>query len=140
MQDAHAIGVPNIDLAGQHGGTVNPADFAGHELVMLFCPADRETAAAELAAYDGLADALSYNDAYLVAICGADAGASASRMLISNDTERAWDAVGECLDRMTNPAPDDGAVLLFGRGGCLTKVWRGIGHANEVAQALGERR
>lgn len=139
MQDAQAYGVPNIDLAGQHGRAVNPADFAGHELVMLFCPAEKKTGAAEMAAYNGLADALAYNDAYMVAICGSDGGAPASRILVSNDTERAWDAVVQCLDGTNKLDPDEGAVLLFGRGGCLTKVWRGAGHADEVAMALGER-
>lgn len=140
MHDDRAIGIPNIDLAGRHGGAVNPVDFAGHGLVMLFCAAEEKAAAAELAAYEGLANTLSHNDAYIVAICGAGAGPLASRMFISNDIERAWDAVGKCLNGANSRAPDDGAVLLFGRGGCLTKVWRGIGHADEVAQAIGERR
>lgn len=139
MQDAQAYGVPDVDLAGQQGNNLNPADFAGHELVMLFCPAEQEAAVAELAAYNGLSDALAYNDAYLVAICQAEAGTPASRILVSNDSDRAWNALGKCLDGTERPDPDEGAVLLFGRGGCLTKVWRGVGHANEVAQALGER-
>lgn len=139
MQEAHAYGLPDVDLAGQQGGKVNPADFAGHDLVMLLCPADKSAAATELAAYNGLANALAYNDAYMVAICCAEAGAPASRILVSNDSERAWQAVGKCLDGTDKPDPEEGAVLLFGRGGCLTKVWRGVGHANEIAKALGER-
>jgi hypothetical protein len=139
MQDAQAFGVPNVDLAGRQGGTVNPADFAGHELVILFCPAEKEAAAAELTAYNSLADSLAYNDAYMVAICGDEAGSPASRILLSTDTERAWKAVSKCLDGTEKPDPAEGVVLLFGRGGCLTRVWRGIGHADEVAKALGER-
>jgi hypothetical protein len=139
MQNAQAYGVPDVELAGQQGSKVNPADFAGHELVMLFCPAGKHAAAAELAAYNGVAEVLAYNDAYMVAICCAEAGSPASRILLSSDTERAWAALGKCLDGNERLDPDEGAVLLFGRGGCLTKVWRGVGHANEVAKALGER-
>ena len=139
MQAAQAYGVPDIQLAGQQGRTVNPADFAGHDLVMLLCPADKRAAATELAAYNGLADALAYNDAYMVAICCAEARAPASRILVSNDAERAWNAVGKYLNGTEKPDPEEGAVLLFGRGGCLTKVWRGVGHAHEIAKALGER-
>lgn len=139
MQDSKAYGIPNIDLAGQQGGTVNPSDFAGHDLILLFCPAEPRAATVELASYNALAEALAYNDAYMVAICCAEAGEPASRTLISNDAERAWNAVRKCLDGTEKPDPNEGAVLLFGRGGCLTKVWRGVGHANDVVQALGER-
>jgi hypothetical protein len=139
MQETQAFGVPHVDLTSQQGGTVNPADFAGHELVMLFCPAEKEAAVAELAAYNALSDALAYNDAYMVAICGAEAGPPASRIVVSADMGLAWHALAKCLDGTKKPDPDEGAVLLFGRGGCLTKVWRGVGHANEVAEALGER-
>ena len=139
MQDAQAYGLPNVNLAGQQGGTVNPADFAGHELVLLFCPAEKEAAAAELTAYNGLSDALAYNDAYMVAVCCPEAGSPASRILTTTDAERAWSAVGRCLDGAARPDPKKGAVLLFGRGGCLTRVWRGPGNANEVARSLGER-
>lgn len=139
MQDARSYGIPDVELAGHQGGSVNPADFAGHDVVMLLCPADGKAAAAELAGYNGLAPALSYNDAYMIAICCAEAGAPASRILVSNDSELAWKAVGKCLDGTEKPDPAEGAVLLFGRGGCLRKVWHGVGHANDVAKALGER-
>lgn len=139
MQDAHACGIPDIQLTGQDGKTVNPSDFAGHDLVMLLCPADQEEAKRELASYNALADALAYNDAYMIAVCGAQAGPPASRITICADAGRAWDAVEKCLDGKEQLSPHEGAVLLFGRGGCLRKVWRGVGHSRKVADALGDR-
>lgn len=139
MQDAQAYGIPDIELAGQLGGTVNPSNFAGHDLIMLFCPPEPLAAASEFASYNALADALAYNDAFMIAVCGAEAGSPASRILISTDTERALDAFGKCLDGTERLRADQGGVLLFGRGGCLRQTWHGTGHAREVIQALGER-
>lgn len=139
MQEAHACGIPDIQLTGQDGRMVNPSDFAGHDLVMLLCPADEKAAEQELASYNGLADALAYNDAYMIAVCGAQAGPPASRITICADADRAWAAVEKCLDGKEQLSPDEGAVLLFGRGGCLRKAWRGAGHSREVADALGDR-
>lgn len=139
MQDTRGYGIPDIELAGQQGGTVNPSDFAGHDLIVLFCPLEPVAAADELATYNALADALAYNDAFMIALCCAEAGSPASRILMSGDTERAWDAFAECLDGTERLRADQGCVLLFGRGGCLRQSWNGIGHAKDVIQALGER-
>lgn len=139
MREARICGVPDVDLAGQHGGTVNPAHFAGHDLIILLCPADERAAASELAKYNELAPTLAHHDAYMMAICRANAGEPASRILVSNDDDRAWGALGKCLNDTEEPNQDEGGVLLFGRGGCLTRVWRGAGHVNEVAEAIGER-
>jgi hypothetical protein len=139
VQEVQDFGIPHVELSSERGKTFNPTDFAGHPLVMLFCPTEQSAAERELAAYNGLAESLAYNDAYMVAICCTEAGQPASRILVSADAERAWNALSKCLDGAEKPDPDKGAVFLFGRGGCLTKVWRGLGHANEVAKALGER-
>lgn len=140
MPQKRTYGIPDIELASEQDRTVNPANFAGHDLVVLFCPADSEAAALELADYNAVADALAYNDAYLVAICDPEAGTPASRISVASDPEqRAWDAFGGCVSRHKRPKLGEGAVLLFGRGGCLRQCWNGIGHAKEVAEALGER-
>lgn len=139
MRDSRTLGLPDIELAGPQGSTVNPSNFAGHDLVVLFCPADRQEAARELAAYNGLADALAYNDAYMVAVCDREAGTAASRICIASDAEHAWDAFAKCLGNRERAPITEGATFLFGRGGCLRKVWPGVGHANEVMRALGER-
>jgi hypothetical protein len=139
MPSTRRYAIPDVDLAGQHGGTVNPSHFAGHELVVLFCPADPIAAAKEMTSYNAVAEALAYNDAYMVAVCGADAGPPASRTLMTSDSERAWEAFGKCLDRSKRFNAEQGGVLLFSRGDCLQSVWHGTGHASEVIQALGER-
>jgi peroxiredoxin len=139
MEDTRAYGIPDIELAGQQGGTVNPSNFLGHDLILLFCPAEPLAAASELASFNSLADALAYNDAFMIAVCCAEAGSPASRILISTDAERARDAFGKCLDGAKRLHTDQGGVLLFGRGGCLRQSWHGTGHAREVIQALGER-
>ena len=139
MQDSRTLGLPDVELAGADGATVNPSNFAGHDLVVLFCPPDRQAAARELAEYNSLADALTYNDAYMVAVCDPGEGKAASRVCIASDAGRAWEAFGKCLDNQERDSTAEGATFLFGRGGCLRKVWPGVGHANEVMQALGER-
>jgi peroxiredoxin len=139
MQDPRTLGLPDVELAGAQGATVNPSNFAGHDLIVLFCPANRQEAARELAEYNALADALAYNDAYMVAVCDPDAGKAASRISIASDAEHAWDAFGKCLSKNQRASTSEGATFLFGRGGCLREVWQGVGHASEVMEALGER-
>lgn len=139
MPSARTLGVPDIELVGAKGRTVNPSDFAGHDLVVLFCPADRQAAARELAEYNRSAEVLAYNDAYMIAVCDSHAGAPASRISVATDAEHAWNVFGKCLSERERLTYEEGVVLLFGRGGCLRKVWQGVGHASDVAQALGER-
>lgn len=139
MPDAQSLGLPDVELAGAEGRSVNPSHFAGHDLVVLFCPADRDAAARELAAYNAITGDLAYNDAYMIAVCDAGAGEPASRICIASDTDHAWEAFRPCLDGHQQSSVTSGAAFLFGRGGCLRKVWRGCGYAAEVAEALGER-
>lgn len=133
-------GIPDIELPLSEGGTVNPSDFAGHELVVLFCPLDRVAAGRELADYDRYADQLSYNDAWMIAVCGDTKTLPASRVTLAEDPDlEAWRAFCESLDSPEQLPRQEGAVFLFGRGGCLTRAWPGSGHANEVAGELGKR-
>ena len=140
MTTKPSYGIPDIELPLPGGGTVNPTDFAGHELVVLFCPLDRSAAERELADYDRHADQFSYNDAWMIAVCD-DAGAlSGSHMTIVTDPDlTAWIAFGDCLDPPAQFPRNDGAVFLFGRGACLTRAWGGSGHANDVVKELGKR-
>jgi peroxiredoxin len=139
MPETKALGLPDVELAGVQGAKVNPSNFAGHDLVVLFCPKDRQAAARELADYNALADSLAYNDAYMVAVCDPNAGEPASRICIASDSEHAWAAFSHCLGKSQRASTAAGAAFLFGRGGCLRQMWQGVGHATEVAQALGER-
>ena len=43
-----SFGIPDIDLPRHGGGTVNPGDFAGHPLIVVFCPTDPAAVAREL--------------------------------------------------------------------------------------------
>ena len=140
MPEHRTYGLPDIELPGVSGEKVNPSNFAGHDMIVLFCPKDRRIAAQELAAYNKMSEALAYNDAYMIAFGDADAGLPASRILLAGDPdERAWDAFGKCVPANQRPDPGEPAVFLFGRGGCLRRVWRGAGHADDVMCSLGER-
>jgi hypothetical protein len=133
-------GIPDIELPLPKGGTVNPTDFIGHELVVLFCPLDRSAAARELEDYNRHADQFSYNDAWVIAVCDDAEALPAGRTTIAADPDlAAWRAFSECLDPPTQLPREDGAVFLFGRGGCVTRTWPGSGHADGVAIELGKR-
>jgi peroxiredoxin len=140
MEHCPILGLPDIRLVGDQGREVNPRDFAGHELLVLFCPADLEAATRELAEYNSLADALAYNDAYMIAICDLNAGSPASRVTMASDPDRvAWAAFSDSLPLAEQASSGAGAVFLIGRGGCLNQSWRGVGHAQKVREALSER-
>jgi peroxiredoxin len=132
--------LPDIELSGANGSRVNPSDFAGHELIVLFCPAKLPDATQELAEYNALADAIAFNDAYMIAICDPKAGSPASRVTLASDPQGlAWNLLAECLSPQERMEPDKGAAFLMGRGGCLKRSWHGSGHAQSVRHALGER-
>lgn len=134
------FGIPDIDLPCAKGGTVNPSSFAGHELVVLFCPSDRQAAAKELADYNLHADQLAYNDAWMVAVCDPVETPPASRISLAGDKDSfGWRSFCGRLAPARQPSRDEGAVFLFGRGGCLQRMWEGSGHASEVTEELGKR-
>jgi|SRR5690349_6835266 peroxiredoxin len=140
MEHCPVLGLPDIRLVGEKGQEVNPRDFAGHDLLVLFCPADLEVATRELAEYNSMADALAYNDAYMIAICDLKAGSPASRVIMVSDPDRvAWGAFNDSLPPAEQASSEAGAVFLIGRGGCLKQSWLGVGHAQRVREALGER-
>ena len=61
-------GIPDIELSWSCGGSVNPSCFAGHQLVVLFLPQDRDQQRAEFESYDKLAEELSGTDAWFLVI------------------------------------------------------------------------
>ena len=140
MSTKTEYGIPDIVLPLANGGTINPGDFNGHELVVLFCPQDRATAARELTDFNGYADQFAYNDAWIIAVSDDTEIMPAGRISVAADPElRAWRAFNEGQDPRELPPRQDGAVFLFGRGGSITRIWRGTGHANEVVKELGLR-
>lgn len=123
MDTRRLYGIPDIDLPLPGGGTVNPSDFAGHELVVLFCPTDRGAAVRELTDYQRNADKFSYDDAWMIAVGGGINVLPASRMTLTGEPDRrAWDAFCETMDPPRRLPREEGAVFLFGRGGCLTRL------------------
>ena len=140
MSSSPGHGLPDVELPLPGGGTVNPADFAGHELVVLFSPMDQDAAARELADYNRYAREFSYNDAWMIAVGDPSGTEPASRFTLAREPDAAaWQAFGESLDPPATLPREGGGVFLFGRGGCLTRAWQGPGHAQEVAEELGKR-
>lgn len=138
MPDARRGGIPDIALLRDDGGCVNPSQFAGHDLVVLFPPAGKPEAAKEFEDFCALADCLAYNDAYLIAIGSCGDKKAPSRVAIVSDPELA--AWKEFSSSEQQPRREGGAVFLFSRGGCLRRSWNGPGHAQEVFAALEDRR
>ena len=129
--------VPDVELKCAAGASINPSHLAGHDLIILFAPGSKSRAADELEEYYALSDRLAYYDAYMIAVCHDADKAPLSRLAIATDPMlEAWRELSRSERRFRHK---DGAVFLFGRGGCLRQSWEGPGHAREVFAALEER-
>jgi hypothetical protein len=130
------FGIPDVDLPLGCGGKVNPSNFAGHQLVVLFLPADSEKQAAEFDSYERLFTELSHTDAWFVLVASEPcARPDATTRIASDPDDKAWRAFKEVagdanLDRQS------GAAFFFTRGGAFHRLWAGPGHAREVAEEL----
>jgi peroxiredoxin len=134
------FGIPDICLSCGAGETINPSTFAGHELIVVFCPTDLEEGAEEIDAYRKHAAEFVACDAWILGIgdqCGPTTSGQAGKPLLISDPDRhAWVAFRnlthspETLDRA------DGATFLFTRGGGLHRYWHGSGHVHEVLEEL----
>jgi peroxiredoxin len=138
------FGIPDIALPKAGGGFVNPSDFAGHQLIIVFCPTEPSAAARELSEYGAQASELCDNDAWIVGICDDEAESSVaakeSCFSVAADQERAaWEAFRSLSGHRRELQRDKGAVFLFGRGGSLQRAWAGAGHASEVTRELKQR-
>jgi peroxiredoxin len=133
------FGIPDVDLPLRGGGTVNPSCFAGHQLVVLFLPADATQRAEEFESYDGLSNELSHTDAWFVVVASEPFSRPHAKTRIASDPgDKAWrmfkEVAGDAtLDRQS------GAAFFFTRGGAFHRVWAGPGHAREVADELQAR-
>jgi len=137
-------GIPDIELPRHGGGTVNPGDFAGHPLVVVFCPADPAAEAKELRqCAERVCEYDSY-EAWLITI-GREGGAppvkSAGPSASAHDPgDMAWAAFKEIAGRQGSRLDRaEGATFLFGRGGSLQRSWPGCGHGAEVLAELAQR-
>lgn len=141
MSVAHLrFGIPDIDLPRIGGGTVNPSAFAGHVLVVVFCPDAAEIEAAERSQYERLSPSLSACGGWLVTV-------SESEMEVHGGEKRcgaaavdrdgsAWAAFREIAPPELKLDRSEGATFLFARGGSLERVWPGFGRASEVIGEL----
>jgi peroxiredoxin len=136
-------GIPDLELPCAKGGTLSPATFVGHQLIVLFLPTNDSMAAAEIGDYARHAQALSDSDAWLLGIIEtADPSSTVlegCHALATDPQSVAWNAFGGLLKEATSQERADGAVYLFGRGGGLQRVWFGSGHAKDIVQELQHR-
>lgn len=135
------FGIPDVDLPWSCGGTVNPSCFAGHQLFVLFLPADQRRQAAEIKSYDALADAFTGTDAWFLVIGRPETFPLLQRSApIAFDPEgAAWSAFDRLAEGKLTSKRDEGGAFLFTRGGALHRVWNGPGHAAELVQELESR-
>jgi hypothetical protein len=135
------FGVPDVDLTWSCGGTVNPSCFVGHQLFVLFLPADQERQASELKSYDALADQFARTDAWFLVIGRPETFPLLKRTTpIAFDQDgAAWSAFEKLAEGRLTSRRDEGAAFLFTRGGALHRVWNGPGHATELVQELKAR-
>lgn len=137
-------GIPDIDLPRPGGGTVNPGNFAGHPLIVVFCPADPAAEAFQLRQCEERVRDFDDYEAWLITIgregSAAIAQPSSASASAYDPGDMAWAAFkevagakGSALDR------SQGATFLFGRGGSLQRAWPGCGHEAEVLAELAQR-
>lgn len=132
---------PDVRLRQAQGGTVSPADFVGHELVVLFPPTATGIAAEELEDYGRCLPELDEIDAWLLAVCDEGDTPPDSRLAIVQDVDgTAWDAMTACAGVQDVLSRERGAAFIFGRGGSLQEAFVGPGQANAVVDQLRKRR
>lgn len=134
------FGIPDIGLTCGEGRTINPSAFAGHELVVVFCPRNAEQASHELDAYRKHAADFVERDTWILAFgeeCGPSIPGQAANPLLIADTDRqAWVAFRDLTNSPETLDRADGATFLFTRGGGLHRYWHGSGHVHEVLEEL----
>lgn len=137
-------GIPDIQLHRHGGGTVNPGDFAGHPLIVVFLPDDPAAEAQELRRC--VARVCEFDDygAWLITI-GRERGpaplATDCPSASAHDPgDRAWAAFkGVAGPEAGKLDRSEGATFLFGRGGSLQRAWPGCGHGADVLAELAQR-
>jgi hypothetical protein len=132
------FGLPDLECACGAGGTLNPAMFAGHELVVVFLPKDAESASRELGDYASNCGKLVESDAWLLAFGPAAAGKTDAQSIrvLDDPEQRAWTAFCGLTDKPGELNRDRGATFFFSRGGNLHRYWSGPGHLADVLEEL----
>lgn len=133
------FGIPNIEVGAASGLRINPSSFAGHELIVLFCPTDPDGAAQELAAYRAHNTDFVERDAWLLAFAGdgkAIVDGPVRTLTIPDRSRRAWVAFRDLAAHPEEFDRSSGATFLFTRGGNLQRYWHGPGHVSQVLEEL----
>ena len=137
-------GIPDVELPRAGGGTVNPADFVGHEVIVLFCPIDPEAAERDVADYVLHSNDFCESDAWVIGICDEEQPSCTHPeeplTMALDEQGLAWRAFQDLLEPRRQTPREKGGVFLFDRGGGFRRSWAGSGHAADVARAVRERR
>lgn len=131
------FGIPDIELSCSSGIKVNPASFAGHELIVLFVP--RDSPEQEIAAYRHHCDEFVKRGAWLLVFaddCNAQAGGQRRVLTVADPQRHAWVAFRNLTSHPEELGRADGAAFLFTRGGTLHRYWHGSGHVEDVLAEL----
>jgi len=134
------FGIPDLDLTSASGVKINPSNFAGHHLIVLFCPDDPEQAAGEMNLYRHHCADFVEHDAWLLAF-GDEREATtvngpARILTVPDPGRRAWTAFRDLTDYPEAFEWGGGAVFLFTSGGNLHRYWHGPGHVHDVLDQL----
>jgi thioredoxin-dependent peroxiredoxin len=139
-------GIPDVALSRVDGGEINPSIFAGHELVVFFCPSETAAARQEIEGFCSRAADFVKSGAWLIGVLTGQAlqerGSDevAAQVTLATDKDgSAWAAFEELLNLTERTQETEGGTFLFERGGCLAKAWSGGGHAQDALAELQRR-
>ncbi len=131
------FGLPDLELSCSADRKINPASFAGHDLIVLFSPIDASDQ--EIAAYRHHCDEFVKRDAWLLAFadeCDLHVSGQERVLTIADPERRAWTAFRDLTSHAEELDRGDGATFLFTRGGSLHRYWHGRGHVQDVLAEL----
>lgn len=137
--------LPDVPIALIGGGSANLAHFCGQKLVVLFCPADREAAEREIAAYEKLAPAFENAGAWVVGLVagrapGLHGKPNSAHIHLGVDTGgRAFRELATHFPDSDEAKPAAGAAFLINRDGNVRYALLGTGHAQETLERARER-
>jgi thioredoxin-dependent peroxiredoxin len=145
--------VPDVQLEGMQGETVNPTDFRGHKLVLYFYPKDDTSGCTrEAQDFTALADSFEKEDTWILGI-SKDSPASHAKFTdkyglkvrLASDAEgKVCEAFGTWVEKRLYGRKYmgiDRATFLVNRDGTIDRIWRKVkvaGHAEEVLAAARE--
>ena len=145
--------VPDVNLTGMDGETVNPADFRGNKLVLYFYPKDDTSGCTrEAQDFTALAEEFEKAGTWIVGVSKDPPAAHRKftdkyglRVRLASDLDgSACEAFGTWIEKSMYGRKYmgiDRATFLINRDGTVDRVWRKVkvpGHAEEVLAAARE--